>query len=496
MSSSLRRTVVIIFVDLLIALFAFWFSRYFGGLPRWYWLVLISIMWVILSACTGKLSFSKYKRMRYAFGGIFLLNILIGSFLFFLYRSFVSDYKYDYSILLAGGIITLLEWMLYYAVRLVSLKKMPYFYEEPIVERDVEKIRDNNEEQNIENEVVKKVIDYIKSGTKDKFDFEQIKISKSTKVLDVDVIDNSLNLGENAPSLVVHKRRLNRVRHINTLLATTNEMLEDNGYVVCRCVTAAIRCSKIKSQMPIFISGFVCVLDYIFNRVIPKLVLTERAYYLITRGVRRSLTRVEILGRIYRAGYEVVCENIVGGEFFVIAQKVKDPIRDDKPSSRVLIRLKRKGKDGKIIGVYKFRTMHAYSEYLQPYLYKTGGLSEGGKFADDFRVSTIGKILRKTWLDELPMILNLIKGNLKIVGVRPLSSHYFSLYSKELQELRIKVKPGLLPPFYADMPKTLEDIETSEIRYIRAYLNNPIKTDWIYFWKCVRNIVFKGERSK
>ncbi len=88
-----------------------------------------------------------------------------------------------------------------------------------------------------------------------------------------------------------------------------------------------------------------------------------------------------------------------------------------------------------------------------------------------------------------------VKGDLKLVGVRPLSSHYFHLYDKELQGLRIKTKPGLLPPFYADMPVTLEEIQESERRYLEAYFKNPVRTDWQYFWKAVKNIVIKGKRS-
>jgi len=85
---------------------------------------------------------------------------------------------------------------------------------------------------------------------------------------------------------------------------------------------------------------------------------------------------------------------------------------------------------------------------------------------------------------------------MKLVGVRPLSEHYFSLYSKELQELRIKHKPGLLPPFYADMPKTLEDIEESEIRYLeRCEKNGTFITDVRYFFLILKNILFKKARS-
>ena len=63
----------------------------------------------------------------------------------------------------------------------------------------------------------------------------------------------------------------------------------------------------------------------------------------------------------------------------------------------------------KIIKVYKSRTMHPYAEFLQEYVYNTQGLQEGGKFKSDFRVTTIGKIFRAFWIDELPMIINLLK---------------------------------------------------------------------------------------
>jgi lipopolysaccharide/colanic/teichoic acid biosynthesis glycosyltransferase len=128
-------------------------------------------------------------------------------------------------------------------------------------------------------------------------------------------------------------------------------------------------------------------------------------------------------------------------------------------------------------------------------MYKVNDLQEGGKFNNDFRVTTLGKFFRKTWMDELPMIINLLKGEMKIVGVRPLSKHYFSLYSKELQEKRIKYKPGLIPPFYVDLPSTLEEIQQSELTYLYEYENCPFRTDMHYFFKALYNILIKKKRS-
>ena len=84
---------------------------------------------------------------------------------------------------------------------------------------------------------------------------------------------------------------------------------------------------------------------------------------------------------------------------------------------------------------------------------------------------------------------------MKLVGVRPLSKHYYNLYKRELQQRRIEYKPGLVPPFYADMPKTLEEIMESETRYLDAYDRSPLVTDIRYFFKAFWNIVVKKQRS-
>ena len=148
--------------------------------------------------------------------------------------------------------------------------------------------------------------------------------------------------------------------------------------------------------------------------------------------------------------------------------------------------------------MYKFRTMHSYSQYLQDYVYEMNKLNNSGKLANDFRVTVWGRLFRSVWLDELPMLINVFKGDMKWVGVRPLTEHFFSLYTAEMQELRTKVKPGMLPPFYyeKETPKGLDEIQESERRYIEAYLKHPFRTDWKYFWGTIYNIIIKMKRSK
>ena len=98
---------------------------------------------------------------------------------------------------------------------------------------------------------------------------------------------------------------------------------------------------------------------------------------------------------------------------------------------KVLFLLKKRvGKNGKSIHVYKLRTMHPYSEYIHQYMLNTHGFSSKGKIQNDFRMTRWAKIFRKYWLDEIPQLFNLLKGDMKIVGFRPVSESYFEILPK------------------------------------------------------------------
>ena len=320
----------------------------------------------------------------------------------------------------------------------------------------------------------------------------------SDKVVVTDTKDGRSLQGFKGAEVFIITRSLNEVRHLNTLLNCAGEVLPEGGYIWCHCKTSGLVQAEIHARYPRVISDVIYGVRYLWHRIMPKLHLTRWFYFWVTKGDHREFHRVEVLGRMYRAGFEVIDESFHYGEFFVTARKIKEPIWDVEPSGSPLIKLRRVGREGKLFGVFKLRTMHSYSEYLQPYIYEHNSLDEGGKFANDYRVSAWGRFLRKTWLDELPMAINLLKGQMKLVGVRPLSRQYFSLYTPEMQQLRTRVKPGLLPPFYygAARPKTIEDVQASEKEYIESWLASPFKTDWRYFWGTVKNIVFKGARSR
>lgn len=101
-----------------------------------------------------------------------------------------------------------------------------------------------------------------------------------------------------------------------------------------------------------------------------------------------------------------------------------------KLGSPVFFCQKRPGKDEKIFTIYKFRTM-------------TDKRDESGKLcSDDIRLTPFGRKLRATSLDELPQLLNVLKGDMAIVGPRPLMVEYLPYYTEE-EKLRHTVRPGI-----------------------------------------------------
>lgn len=101
-----------------------------------------------------------------------------------------------------------------------------------------------------------------------------------------------------------------------------------------------------------------------------------------------------------------------------------------KLGSPILFTQERPGKDEKIFKLYKFRTM-------------TDEKDENGKLLpDEMRLTRFGKMLRATSLDEIPEVFNIIKGDMSVVGPRPLLVKYLPLYSEE-QRHRHDVRPGL-----------------------------------------------------
>ena len=297
-------------------------------------------------------------------------------------------------------------------------------------------------------------------------------------------------------SSILNLKKVNDIRYINKFFETVNSILPNSGLYLGKVITYPNRRSAILKKYPPILNKIIYFFDYIFSRVLPKLPILKNLYFHLTKGKGRVISRAEMYGRLYSCGFEIIDEKTINHSLFFVAKKVKDPCYDQNPTYAPLISLNRIGKNGKIIKVYKIRTMHPYSEYLQEYVYNRNELQEGGKIKNDFRISPEGRIFRKFWIDEIPMLINIFKGEMKLVGVRPLSKHFYSLYDEDLQQKRIKNKPGFIPPFYVDLPKTMSEIMESERKYLELYDKSPFITDVKYFFMAFKNVLFKGARSK
>ncbi|UNP74888.1 sugar transferase [Bacillus nitratireducens] len=101
-----------------------------------------------------------------------------------------------------------------------------------------------------------------------------------------------------------------------------------------------------------------------------------------------------------------------------------------KLGSPVLFKQQRPGLQGKPFFLYKFRTMNDMRD------------NKGVLLGDHIRLTPFGNLLRKYSLDELPQLINVVKGDLSLVGPRPLLMEYLPLYSKEQME-RHNMRPGI-----------------------------------------------------
>lgn len=142
----------------------------------------------------------------------------------------------------------------------------------------------------------------------------------------------------------------------------------------------------------------------------------------------------------------------------------------------ILFKQERPGKDGKIFTVYKFRTM---STMLRD--------KNGNELSDFDRMTKIGNILRKTSVDELPQLFNIIKGEMSFIGPRPLLKEYLELYSPE-QMRRHNVLPGISGWAQVNGRNTLtwDEKFAYDVYYVDHY---SFKMDLKIFIKTIENVI-------
>ena len=324
----------------------------------------------------------------------------------------------------------------------------------------------------------------------EKFSKSKVTILNTASTINVKLLFNE------SKELLVNIHPLNDFKKINQYFLSAYSKLESGGILVGNFIPLENIKDHLRSQMPHFLFSMILPFHFIFHRVFPKLAITKQIYFILTNGKNRVISKSEILGRLAFCGYEILNEISLGDQIYFICKKKNTVSSEKSPSYGPIVKLKRIGHLGKPVYIYKLRTMYPYSEFIQGDIYEKYHLDNSGKIKGDYRITSWGKLFRKYFIDEIPQIYNWIKGDLNLMGVRALSEHYFSLYPKYLREKRIKLKPGLIPPYYADLPKSFDEIIKSEIRYLNKKQKRPFITDLKYFLKAITNILFSGARSK
>ncbi|MBI4164094.1 MAG: sugar transferase [Candidatus Aenigmarchaeota archaeon] len=148
------------------------------------------------------------------------------------------------------------------------------------------------------------------------------------------------------------------------------------------------------------------------------------------------------------------------------------------------------GKSGEPIDVYKIRTMDPNCPPCDI------ERNHYGKLVVDQRVTKIGRILRKYWIDEIPQFWNLARGDMGIVGVRPMGEEMWRRYPEDIKNEALRYRPGLFGFQYAFTEEGGFDKHVENMRrYLEESDKSPYLTDIKYFFCILWNIIIRGVRS-
>lgn len=254
------------------------------------------------------------------------------------------------------------------------------------------------------------------------------------------------------------KYRVNKLISINEGLDKICECIKDYDAVIINDVSAKIRNDLLKFCYDNGIRAYVTpkLSDIILSGAddvtlfdTPLRLVTGKGLTITQRAIKRAMDLIICIIAMIPATPIML----------VVALCIK--LEDRGP---VFFKQKRVTKDGREFNILKFRSMIVNAEKEGMPIAATGG---------DKRITRTGRIIRATRLDELPQILNIIKGDMSIVGPRPERVEYFNDYSREIPEFRYraKVKGGLtgFAQIYGRYNSTAYDKLRLDLMYIENY---------------------------
>ena len=243
---------------------------------------------------------------------------------------------------------------------------------------------------------------------------------------------------------IVLLKSLENIKDINGCLISFFHNLKTNAILAVRLIPLEYKQEYLELRIGQFWYKVVYPFYFFWFRALPKIRLTGSLHLFLTGGKHRWISKTEIIGRLYYCGFEILSTHNEEPYLVLIVRKHHDPMIDKEPSYHALVKLERVGFGGEIIKIHKLRTMYPYSEFLQKKVYDENQLAATGKFNNDYRITNLGKFFRKYWIDEIPQLIDWLRGYIKVVGIRAMSTHYFSLYPDEYKTLYKQVKPTII----------------------------------------------------
>lgn len=149
----------------------------------------------------------------------------------------------------------------------------------------------------------------------------------------------------------------------------------------------------------------------------------------------------------------------------------------------------RVGKGGRLFTIFKLTTMNSKIIVSQELHQKAYEVGKYGVLEDDPRITVLGRKLRACWIDEIPQLVNLLKGDLRLIGVRPLPLRELNSYPESFQDAYKLYRPGLINILYLfDVRGVQERLRVME-QFFFERAEHPILTDLKYLIRFISGVI-------
>ncbi|MBK7132242.1 MAG: hypothetical protein IPH69_05260 [Bacteroidales bacterium] len=350
----------------------------------------LALMWIIVSLLNGKMHRGKIVNYTQLFSRVLASNIIATS-ITALAMYIIRDYDYSRTIVLGTAILAtfgeLIIGSVFIAYKKASLQEYEEYdkyktYRKPSEYDLVKGTNGKGVHTEEEHEINPRIAVALEKecGTEMTLAILKMtgrKLTDHTAVLSTTTVFNITGLVHDNYDYIINLHKINDIRKLDEFLNAVNDKLNLKGYFFCCVETKDQRKHRLLKKYPPVLNYIYYFFDFIVKRIFPKLKFTRGLYFFLTRGDNAVISRAEALGRLSRAGFRIKQESFIGNQLCIEARKVGDPLPINENLYGPMIALPRVGKGGKIIKVYKLRTMHPYSEFIQDYVYKLHDLQDG-----------------------------------------------------------------------------------------------------------------------